>query len=882
MKAETMMKRMLAATLALVSAIAANAAEVRSVPVPVSVSRVNWRGNVSPVALSFRARKIAATNAVPVVWGDADPRGRSLFSAVTQSWTVNTVRGLPYSGELAPSTMPMPVGDYVIECWMDENGDGKFNPGEVYGCARYTLPATGDVSRVEMEIAEVSPNFMRVDLAKVLDVQQRYAGDLEAGRNEALRAVDRGKWWVPWAQVDVISSPNATNLAFGVSGTVPAWLVCRRIGAAAYYKVLASLGSYRLADSPIITEADLLAAGIVEPCAVSGGGSSTAAIVVFAIVVGSPPAENSENGNSYLMLECLNGLGKGLPIVSPQCARAVETYSGRVVFSWNDLMMNKLNGTLDQPNFLRPEPAYAVKVWDTSPATNLVYSSGVISPPRDADGLYHWVAPASLQLNANSNYVWQVFEADSSNEWASFAPRRDIWQESFKLADAPEFVPPMPLVAPLTVPVAVSHVEWRETWAPKLMFGASAVSSYGGRLVTCDPAYWEPSGLSSPLVSWALQPICGLPYAGVLSAPESPMPIGDYMLECYNDENGDGKFNPGEAYGCAKFALTPSGVVERVEIELTEISPVFPRFDWQDMFAIQSGWAASTNAAYAAAFAATDRGAWEMPWADVERPEFYISTNDCWLAAHPATNLDFVASGNVGAWVVLRDINGAAIYSLLRPYMETRSGFKVYPARRFGSMDIAGRRILTEADFVAAGDLDVGWGLLGGRWQAVGGSRDAITNATFVVLLGDRALEDDWPVHVAYDNGMRDRYGKNEAKADQLIVAVRNKYEYGSAPTAVSDLAVTNGVASWSHANTIAKAYPAAQVRIWSDSAKTSLVWDSGPIKAPARDSGGVYHYRLPGSALPPSGSTWYIGVSMLDAKFTEPAANETVAAFTR
>ena len=99
----------------------------------------------------------------------------------------------------------------------------------------------------------------------------------------------------------------------------------------------------------------------------------------------------------------------------------------------------------------------------------------------------------------------------------------------------------------------------------------------------------------------------------------------------------------------------------------------------------------------------------------------------------------------------------------------------------------------------------------------------------------------------------------------------------------------------WSHTNSINKAYPAFQLRIYRDAEKRSIVYDSGIQRAPARDQNGMYRWTAPVYAdmatiwetngvkhatLFTTTNNYYWSVSMLDAKFTTFSPKETVTPF--
>ena len=183
--------------------------------------------------------------------------------------------------------------------------------------------------------------------------------------------------------------------------------------------------------------------------------------------------------------------------------------------------------------------------------------------------------------------------------------------------------------------------------------------------------------------------------------------------------------------------------------------------------------------------------------------------------------------------------------------------------------------VLSERDLLATGTLDLGWGsLLQNQATGVGVPAASITSATYRVVLGDGSVDTKVPTNMNSLAGMFvNTYELGAAGAQSKCVPL-NKYVtvYSSKPTF-----------SWTHSNTINKDYPAFQLRVWKSDG-TTLVYDSGPVQAPARDMDGVYSWTAPiyADMVTPQGvvfattNNYKWSVSMLDAKFTTPNTSET------
>ena len=183
--------------------------------------------------------------------------------------------------------------------------------------------------------------------------------------------------------------------------------------------------------------------------------------------------------------------------------------------------------------------------------------------------------------------------------------------------------------------------------------------------------------------------------------------------------------------------------------------------------------------------------------------------------------------------------------------------------------------VLSERDLLVGGTLDLGWGsLLQSQATGVGVSVANITSATYRVVLGDGPVDTKVPTNINCLAAMFVNTYEPGAAGSQTRCVQLNKdmTVYSAQPTF-----------SWTHANPINKAYPAFRLRVWKSNG-TTLVYDSGVQKAPARDSAGVYSWAPPiyADMVTPEGvvfattNNYKWSVSMLDAKFTTPNTNET------
>lgn len=398
------------------------------------------------------------------------------------------------------------------------------------------------------------------------------------------------------------------------------------------------------------------------------------------------------------------------------------------------------------------------------------------------------------------------------------------------------------------IPVVVSHVEWRETFKPTLSFALRRIPAESARLAVLGPSGLP--GMATPrLKTWTVQAVNSLPYAGSLSI--AALPPGDYVLESWI---GEGDFSADRPYGFAKFSAS-AGDIDRVAIELTEVNASMPRIDIVSALKLQDVYAKiaePTEADSASLYnevvdSCTDRGYWAP---DQLAPSAHIG-----LDTRDASTADIK---NVRVRILRSAVNGEVSWNGVRvdssdPVLDT-----VLPV---GEHDI-----ITEADlFSATSDADLDWGAV--RDICVSNqtilSWGNISNITYRVVLFDGTVD-------------RDEENNN------LSLVFVNRFEPGLRYTQVTNMEVYawcgQPTFSWTHENTIGKAYPAFRLRVWEEDG-TTCVFDSGVRRAPARDAAGRYSWTPPADiALEPE-TTYLWSVSMLDAKFTSPYG-EVQAAF--
>ena len=453
------------------------------------------------------------------------------------------------------------------------------------------------------------------------------------------------------------------------------------------------------------------------------------------------------------------------------------------------------------------------------------------------------------------------------------------------------------------IPVHVTHYEgYHRTLRPKICFTALSVAD-GYGYVPVEDLSANPLPVKSillPVATWTVPADTSeLPLDHLLVTDGLRIPEGNYIIEAWIDETGDGKFAPGEPYGCTiQVHLAASTNPDRVDIELKEVSPSIVRMDISKMIAGMppasvrpeadgNGDVAPypvSDSVFATLAAATDRGRWGgPPFVKEYFPGYAENHTKTWWglpwatiepAQYPGTSAPPSVSRLTRVRVVRDKINN-----------DDRNGSTPYSTVLLDCyFDLSVRSVLTEADYLAskstgsmsvAPDLD--WGTL---TEAFNGANAGLYYATYRVVIGDGDV------------------GDYEVLGNNLPIVFANHFEARTKQTpTVPDPELENmeyaGCLTfrWTHENTIGKPFPAFRLRIYtsSDKSQNSMVYDSGTKRAQARNANGVYEWKSPlcvglttakGHTFA-AGTQYYWAVSMLDAKYTGFSSDETVTPFT-
>lgn len=349
----------------------------------------------------------------------------------------------------------------------------------------------------------------------------------------------------------------------------------------------------------------------------------------------------------------------------------------------------------------------------------------------------------------------------------------------------------------------------------------------------------------------------GMPRKVYLGDPASGTVYeGVNYFRAFIDVNGDGAWNPGEPFGTGLGGGSQVGWFSgEVQIAMTDYHPGVVRMNIAD--------ALSGSADYATMNSSSDRGV-----IGLHKGYGKNKANDTsWTLKN--TNTDEVVRGNPSPSEI-------SLFQIVRTHIGTQSYVTVYntSTRRFitnyvygvvSEMEFAPNKhtVFSEQDIEATGFYDLDWGTLTACWDrlfpAQTGVYTMLTNASYTILVNDA--------------------GANQFTTNNIIpLRWQNVFEplrTHCMPIEPSGSIVLDGMPKfrWKHEQNV-KDYPAFELRVYNGS---TLVYDSGVQKAPARSEEGVYEWTAPlyigemtrqGEIFNTTNNyTWH--VAMLDAKFT-------------
>ena len=351
-----------------------------------------------------------------------------------------------------------------------------------------------------------------------------------------------------------------------------------------------------------------------------------------------------------------------------------------------------------------------------------------------------------------------------------------------------------------------------------------------------------------------------------------------------------GDYEVGMPYGLAKGVNIGYASCDPFSIELTDVSSAMARINLADAVAKQQDYVATKlltkseewwNAVWSAA-ASEQKDEHNADLAAIEQT-IAASSFDRGVVDTDYTSMSYPEYAGTNVWTTSSNAPMRIRYNLTRCNGSTMGpGGRYYYRQLFGGEEfripLGDHPVVTEADILAAGALDLGWGVVTQAYRSAGnGNIVGLTSASFGITL-----------NASPDDGTDSIYNR----ANLLVVEIENHYERGLVQTPVYGQTMETFAGqptfTWYQTNSLAKPYPAFRLRVWADQAGTELVYDSGALRAPVRKADGAYSWTAPlypnmmtseGVVFKADTPYWW-SVSMLDAKFTEPGSNETRASF--
>ncbi len=460
---------------------------------------------------------------------------------------------------------------YIVDGTVESVTD--YTVGKPYGVA---TDVTVNYLRGEpftLELTNIDPTTMRVDLSKALAIQREYAATLATRDSE---------WWTrynsgnseakSWYNTQIAEAFNrmatestdrrtvragyatlycpkycGTNLTFAVSNTVHVWFTQMLINGqipARYYKTEIFDKEMDLGRRSILTEADLLASGEYDlgwntlPDSVGPISMLSVTSAVFGVVIDAAPS-NYLAENNLLLVEIENHYEEGDAQSPAKCLSATVT-AGQPTFEWRH-----------DNTILKPYPAFRLKVW-AKEGNKLVYDSYVQrAPARNANGVYRWTAPLWVGsmttqgqvFDADKDYIWSVSMLDA--KFQDPLPANGICKGEFHVADVADAAG---LSDYGTIAVAVKYM------------GPGSVKVSGKTGIIRVEAYEQPDFSGMPVAaSYVLNKDTLASIDKIaMNALLRGLPKGNaYYVLAYLDSNGDGKRQAWESWGYGCYVGDP-------------------------------------------------------------------------------------------------------------------------------------------------------------------------------------------------------------------------------------------------------------------------------------------------------------------------------------
>lgn len=399
--------------------------------IPVHVTHLDDYSRVLRPGLGFTLLSVASVSSA------ADSSVGTVLLPVA-TWTVEPdVYELPFNGALDTNGRRIPEGDYILECWIDD-GDGKYNVGEPYGCTdKVFLSASSEPDRMSIELLDASPSVIRMDLVEA-------CREMKVSNSDMYRHVDRGligafqrpSWLMdsgasshayttgtglPWATSFDMSFNDVSNVIAPPDNARLVHVLVLATHADMSFDTRYSIEALRcmcdVKKRPFFTEANLIAAGKQELYY----NAAPVNAVLFRTNINDSPIPNSSSYGHLLPVGIVNMYDENRVNTAPVSSSEVLTHVGRPTFRWTH-----------SSAIGKPYPAFKLRIYSDSGKTNLVYDSGVRhAPAREADRTYEWTAPVyvglttdqDVTLASETTYYWAVSMIDARyTEFSSTEP----------------------------------------------------------------------------------------------------------------------------------------------------------------------------------------------------------------------------------------------------------------------------------------------------------------------------------------------------------------------------------------------------------------------------------------------------------------------------
>ena len=326
---------------------------------------------------------------------------------------------------------------------------------------------------------------------------------------------------------------------------------------------------------------------------------------------------------------------------------------------------------------------------------------------------------------------------------------------------------------------------------------------------------------------------------------------GSNNIVVWADLDGNGSYDVGEPFGFVQ-GVDVSWRRRAVEVELFDTSPTMPRINLVQAASDRGKTVVEyytelsnriVNASAGLSPSAIEQDLSRLSWINEDAYESASLSADSLLSVRV----------RVVRWLV----DGYPVYQVDVP---PRVVFDKY-------FNLSEHQTLTEADILADGDFDLDWKYL--KSEVVNGLGPMIVqlpvnSVAYLVVVGEGATSWDSNGTLNIVNQVIERnYDTVQAVAEVWSPKNEGSVVYAARPTFTWTIPGSGVQAS----------YTAFRIQILSED-ESSVVWDSGAVALPPRDSSGRYVWTAPayiGEKLQPS-VNYRWRVSALNAKFPEPS----------